>query len=240
MVEILTAAYGSLPGLFSRKSSEESRSKLVLSKGHAAAALYAALREFGFFHDHNLEKRFGQDGSVYMTHASSKVPGVDFSTGSLGHGLPFGVGLALGVAPENRTPHDVLVVMGDGELAEGTTWESLLIASQFKLGNLTVIVDRNRLQSLDDTELTLKLEPLREKLLALGARVTEVDGHDLRELVDSLDRGVVSFDFRPLVIIANTIKGKGVSFMEGSIAWHYKTPDSDQLSAAIHEIEAGK
>jgi transketolase len=235
IADILTVAYGTLEGLHPSLRLSQLRTRFILSKGHAAAALYATLREFKFFEDEHLELNFGKAGSDYMTHASSRIPGVEVSTGSLGHGLPIGVGMALSIPIEQRRPHDVIVLVGDGELQEGTTWESLLIAAHLKLGNLTLVVDRNQMQSLTTTEKTISVEPLTEKMKSLGLEVFEVDGHDLEALTNSFGLGKRA-SASPMVLIASTVKGKGVSFMENSIEWHYKTPSEDQLQQALAEV----
>lgn len=235
IVDILAVAYGTIERLHSNFLSSPKRTRFILSKGHAAAALYATLREFGFFDDEDLEVNFGKAGSDYMTHVSSKIPGVEVSTGSLGHGLPIGVGMALSIPRDKRQRHDVIVLVGDGELQEGTTWESLLIASHFNLCNLTMVVDRNNLQSLTTTEKTISLEPLPAKMQSLGLDVIEVDGHDQEALLHAFS-SCVALGNRPLVIIASTLKGKGVSFMENAIEWHYKTPNPEQLQKALEEV----
>ena len=156
------------------------------------------------------------------------VKGVELSTGSLGHGLPYGVGIAIGKKRAEITGK-VFVVMSDGECDEGTTWESALLANHHNLDNLVVIVDRNRIQSLRSTEETLKLEPFAEKWQAFGWEVTEIDGHDYSQITESLS----TKNSRPLVIIANTTKGKGIKFMENSVLWHYKSPSEDDLQVAL-------
>jgi transketolase len=167
-----------------------------------------------------------------MNHISHKVPGVEFSTGSLGHGLPFGVGKALASKIESRD-YRTFILLGDGEMAEGSNWEALLFAAHNKLNRLTIIIDFNNLQSLDTIENTLGLEPLASKLSSFGCQVIKIDGHDHGELFSSLSS---SHDTKPIAIIAKTIKGKGVSFMENSIEWHYRNPNDDELKLALSEI----
>jgi transketolase len=156
-----------------------------------------------------------------MNHISHKVPGVEFSTGSLGHGLPFAVGKALAAKVQSE-PWRVFVILSDGEMDEGSNWEALMFASHHKLTNLTIIIDYNKLQSLSSIENTLALEPLAEKLKAFGCSVVDIDGHDHNQIFTAL---VTRNSTKPVVIIANTIKGKGVSFMENAVVWHYKNPD---------------
>ena len=168
-----------------------------------------------------------------MNHISHKVPGVEFSTGSLGHGLPYAVGIALGNKLK-KIDSKVYVILGDGEVAEGSNWEALLFASHNKLDNLVVIIDNNNLQSLTTVDETLSLEPYDKKFLSFGCNVVKVDGHDHEQL-----NKVFSFNnpyLKPNVVIAKTIKGKGVSYMENEVKWHYKSPNTEELLIAIKEI----
>jgi transketolase len=201
--------------------------KLILSKGHATVALYAALKHSGY--NLNLEE-YGQNGSPLMHHASHKVPGVEWSTGSLGHGLPVGVGKAMA-----SDQHRVRVLVSDGELQEGSNWEAIMFAAHHKLNNLTMIVDYNNLQSITTVDETLSLEPLDAKLRAFGWDVQDIDGHDPRYIFKALIRTLDAE--KPTAIICRTTKGKGVSFMENKVEWHYKYPDEKQLIQAIMEIE---
>lgn len=182
-----------------------------------------------------LEKHY-QDGSVFSGHVSHKgVPGVELSTGSLGHGLPVGAGMALAGRLDKKA-HRVFVIMSDGELDEGSNWEAFMFASHHKLNNLIAVIDRNKLQSMKSTEETLSLEPLEDKLRAFGWDVSDVDGHNHEDLFAALQKSTEG----PKVIIANTIKGKGVSYMENQVAWHYQTPTNDLLEQAILELKGGK
>ena len=203
---------------------------VIVSKGHAAAGTYAVLGNSGQLPIQLLEQ-YGTDGSTlggHVNHTGNNA--VRLSTGSLGHGLPYGVGIAF--AQKRRQSNErTFIVMSDGECDEGTTWESALLASQFELNNLIVVIDRNRIQSLAGTEETLKLEPLDEKWRAFNWQVIEVNGHDHDELSVALNSKV-----GPLLIIANTTKGKGVSFMENSVLWHYRPPSEEDLLLALSEI----
>jgi transketolase len=203
---------------------------VIVSKGHAAAGTYAVLGNSGQLPIQLLEQ-YGTDGSTlggHVNHTGNNA--VRLSTGSLGHGLPYGVGIAF--AQKRRKFNErTFIVMSDGECDEGTTWESALLASQFELNNLIVVIDRNRIQSLAGTEETLKLEPLDEKWRAFNWQVIEVNGHDHDELSVALNSKV-----GPLLIIANTTKGKGVSFMENSVLWHYRPPSEEDLLLALSEI----
>jgi transketolase len=204
----------------------------VLSKGHACLAYYCVLQKFGHFSNKTLNT-YGKNNTVLLSHVSHKVPGVEFSTGSLGHGLPYATGRAL-AEKINITNNKIFVLISDGELNEGTTWESLLFASFHKLDNLIIIIDYNKIQSLDFTKNILKLEPLRKKFQSFGCNVKNINGHNFIQIYKSF---FVRKNKKPTVIIANTIKGKGVSFMENSISWHYKYPSAQELQVAIKEIQ---
>ncbi len=203
---------------------------IILSKGHAAAALYSVLHSMKLL-EFELSEYCKNGSQLYghiNHHASEEIP---LSTGSLGHGLPFGVGMA--IAAKKRTEESrTYIVISDGELNEGTTWESALIAGHHNLSNLTVIIDRNRIQSLGFTEEIMKLDPIASKWEAFGWATVEIDGHDVGELIEA----VMIKNEKPLCVIANTLKGKGVSFMENSLEWHYKSASPEQLSAALREV----
>lgn len=211
------------------------RDRIILSKGHAGAAIYAALAECGFFNIEELKTHYA-NGSRLSGHVSHKgVPGVDFSTGSLGHGLPVACGMAM-TAKKNHKHHRVFVILGDGECDEGSVWEAALIANHYKLNNLIAVIDRNKMQSLDFCENTIALEPLAEKWKAFGWNVLDIDGHDHIALKKAFATASV-YQTKPTVIIANTIKGKGISFMENNILWHYRSPQGEEYDAAIVELE---
>lgn len=220
IADILAALYGDVV---------RPEDKVILSKGHATVAMYAALKHTGI----NLDlESYGQSGSVLMHHVSHKVPGVHFSTGSLGHGLPFGVGIAKAWQLQGREGR-VYVILSDGEMQEGSNWEAIQFAAHHKLENLLAIIDNNNLQSITTVEETLALGDLKRKLNAFGWDARYVDGHDIGELKRDL---AYSHDV-PRAVIARTVKGKGVSFMENQVAWHYKYPTDDELEQAIKEVE---
>ena len=232
VVDILAVLYNNILNYDSNNPNWEERDKLILSKGHSCVSLYAVLGLKNFF-DIELLKTYGKNGSNFMNHISHKVPGVEFSTGSLGHGLPYAVGIALGNKLK-KIDSKVYVILGDGEVAEGSNWEALLFASHNKLDNLVVIIDNNNLQSLTTVDDTLSLEPYDKKFLSFGCNVVKVDGHDHEQL-----NKVFSFNnpyLKPNVVIAKTIKGKGVSYMENEVKWHYKSPNTQELLIAIKEI----
>ncbi len=204
----------------------------VLSKGHAALALYSTLCEKKIL-SKKILNTYGKNNSNLMSHVSHKVKGVEFSTGSLGHGLPYAVGKALG-EKINGSKNKVYVLISDGELNEGTTWESLLFASFHKLDNLFVIIDYNKIQSLDFVKNVLKLEPLNKKIKSFNCNVKSIDGHNAKKIFQSLKS---KKNKKPNFIIANTIKGKGVDFMENTISWHYKAPNKTQLELALKQLK---
>ncbi len=202
----------------------------ILSKGHAALALYVILYLKNKITRKTLDT-YGKNNTILMSHTSHKVNGVEFSTGSLGHGIPYGVGKAL-YFKKNKIKKRVIVLISDGELDEGTTWESLLFASHHKLNNLKIIIDYNKIQSLDYVKNVIKVEPLNKKLLSFGANVINCDGHNVNKLKLALNKK----SSKPTVIVANTVKGKGVSFMENDNLWHYKSPSYDEMKKALIEL----
>jgi len=213
------------------------RDRFILSKGHCCSIVYAALAERGFFPTAELET-FGRNGSRLMAHISHKVPGVEFSTGSLGHGLPFGCGKALAAKKQGRSWR-VFVMLSDGELDEGSNWEAILFAPQHRLDNLVAIVDYNKLQSLGFVSDVLDLAPLADKLRAFRWAVREINGHDHGQIRAALTT-VPWEPGKPSCLIAHTVKGKGVDFMENSLPWHYKTPNATQLQAALAQLPEGQ
>jgi transketolase len=220
IADILAALYGGVL---------KPEDKVILSKGHATVALYAALKHSGI----NLDlESYGQSGSVLMHHVSHKVPGVHFSTGSLGHGLPFGVGIAKAWQLQKREGR-VYVIMSDGEMQEGSNWEAIQFAAHHKLENLIAIIDNNNLQSITTVEETLDLRDLKAKLNAFGWGASYQDGHDVKKLA----KDFAYWHNAPRAIIAETTKGKGVSFMEDKVEWHYKTPTDAELEQAIKEVQ---
>ncbi|MFN0103149.1 MAG: transketolase [Bryobacteraceae bacterium] len=213
------------------------RDRFILSKGHCSGALYATLAEAGFF-SRDCLKDYMKPLSLLNGHPDrNKVKGVEANTGPLGHGLPIGVGVAK-AAKITGGNWRTFVLTGDGELQEGSNWEAAMSASQFELDNLTVIVDRNGLQQGDTTERTVSLEPLAERWRAFGWTVVEVDGHDVSSLLETF-RTVPFRPGKPNCVIAHTIKGRGVSFMENKAEWHHHVPTDAELAAALAELEGG-
>lgn len=213
---------------------DPARDRFILSKGHAAAALYATLAEAGFFPREDLDT-FMRPLSRLSGHPDrNKVPGVEANTGPLGHGLPIAVGAAL-AAKMSRAEWRTFVLTGDGELQEGSNWEANMAASQFGLDNLTAIVDRNRLQQGDGTERTVALEPLADRWRSFGWAVVDVDGHDHAALARTFDSLPLEAG-RPSCVIARTVKGRGVSFMEDRVEWHHRVPTAAELHLALKEL----
>lgn len=231
--DIIAVLYGQVLRIDPKQPEAPQRDRFILSKGHACVAVYAALAETGFFPTEDL-LNYGQDHSVLMNHISHKVAGVEFSTGSLGHGLPFGTGKAL-AAKRSHKKWRTYVLLSDGELGEGSNWEAMMFAAHHQLDNLVAIIDYNKLQSLTTVDKTLRIEPLSDKAKAFGWAVREVDGHD-HDMISDLLNSTPWEPGKPSFLIANTIKGKGVSFMENSVDWHYKSPSSEQLALAIGEL----
>ena len=235
IADILAVLYNSVLKYNSNDPKWIERDRFILSKGHAGAGVYATLAESGFIPLDKLKTHY-QDGSDLSGHVSHKgVSGVEFSTGSLGHGLPVACGMAL-AAKVNRKKHRVFSLLSDGECNEGSNWEAILFAAHHKLDNLTVIIDRNRLQSIYSTEDTLALEPFAEKWKSFGWDVIEIDGHNHNEIFQS-SKKKDNLAGKPICIIANTIKGKGVSFMENNTLWHYRSPQGDEYKLAMEELK---
>lgn len=216
------------------KRDDPNRDRFVLSKGHASEGLYAALAGRGFFPKQLLFEYLKHECPLTI-HPTNHVPGIEVNSGALGHGLSVGTGMALAARKTGRN-YRAFVLTGDGELQEGTNWEAAMSASYFGLGNLTLIIDNNGLQLIDTIANTMEIAPLREKFEAFGFDVHEVDGHDtaaLAALLDSLDYA----GKKPHAVIARTIKGKGVSFMENRPEWHHTIPSAEQGKAALAELE---
>jgi transketolase len=235
IADILAVLYNSVLNYNSKDPKWIDRDRFILSKGHAGAGVYAALAESGFMPLDKLKTHY-QDGSDLSGHVSHKgIPGVEFSTGSLGHGLPVACGMAL-AAKINKKKYRVFVLLSDGECDEGSNWEAILFAAHHKLNNLVVIVDRNRLQSINSTEETLALEPFGDKWKSFNWDLIEINGHNHNEILKSC-KNENNSKSKPLCVIANTTKGKGVSFMENSTLWHYRSPQGEEYKLAIEELE---
>ena len=233
MADLLAVLYTSALRVDPTRLDWPDRDRFIISKGHVAAATYAALAERGFFPLEWLDS-FYQDGSHLSGHITRDVPGVEVSTGSLGHGLSVGCGMALAGKHDDRS-YRVFVLLSDGECDEGSTWEAVLFAPHHRLDNLVAIVDYNKIQSFGTTKEVLDLDPLAGKWQAFGWAVKEIDGHDISQIEEAL----LSVPFQhgqPSCIVAHTVKGKGVSFMENQLAYHYNPPNDEQLRQALAEL----
>ncbi len=234
MVDLLTILYNGILNINPHDPHWKDRDRFLLSKGHACSSLYTTLALTGYFPVKDLQS-YGTDGSIYLSHASHKVPGVELSTGSLGHALPVGCGLAL-AAKRKQENWRVFILVSDGELDEGSNWEAILFAPQHRLDNLVLIVDYNKIQSMGNVKDVIDLHPLREKFLAFNWNVIESDGHDFNQLQKAFS-GLPIGGLKPTVIIAHTIKGKGVQFMENKLLWHYKSPSEKEYKEALNLLE---
>jgi transketolase len=237
VADIIAVLYNDIANVNSEEPEMSDRDRVILSKGHAGAAIYAALAEKGFFSVEELKTHYA-DGSRLSGHVSHKgIPGVEFSTGSLGHGLSVAAGMAYGAKKDNKQ-HNVFVICGDGECDEGSVWEAALVSNHYKLNNLIAIIDHNKMQSLDFCENTISLSPFTDKWKAFGWNVIDIDGHNHDALRDAFNKAIESVD-KPTVIIANTTKGKGISFMENDILWHYRFPhEGEEYDTAVAELRA--
>lgn len=233
VADILAVLYGGVLQFNPAQPDWFARDRFILSKGHAAAAIYAVLAEVGFFPIEWLDSYY-QDDSPLAGHATRGVPGIEVSTGSLGHGLSIGCGMAL-AGKHSSQKYRVFTLLSDGECDEGSTWEAALFAPHHHLDNLVAIIDYNKIQSFGTVKEVLDLEPLAEKWRAFGWAVKEIDGHDYAQ-IESVLVHIPFQQKRPSCIVAHTVKGKGVSFMENQLAWHYKAPDDEQLRQALTEL----
>jgi transketolase len=233
MADLLAVLYGEILRVKPGQPDWPERDRFILSKGHSCTGVYATLALRGFFPLAELQT-YGQDGSRLMSHISHRVPGVEFSTGSLGHGLPFGCGKAL-AAKRQKKNWRVFAMLSDGELDEGSNWEAILFAPQHRLDNLVAIVDYNKIQSLGSVKDVLDLHPLAEKFRAFNWAVREIDGHDHAAISTAL-KALPFESGKPGCLIAHTVKGKGVDFMENKLLWHYRTPNAEQVKNALGQL----
>jgi len=234
--DILTALYFHIMNIDPREPRNPGRDRFILSKGHATPGFYTTLAHRGFF-DRKELKTFDELGSILQGHPDMhKTPGVDISTGSLGQGLSLGIGMRL-EGQRRNLPYRVFVLMGDGESQEGQVWEAALYAGARKVKNLIAITDYNKVQLAASVDQTLSLDSLGDKWRAFGWTVRECDGHDMKELVETLEGACEAAGDGPVMILAHTVKGKGVSFMEGDYRWHGKAPDDAEFAAAMKELK---
>ena len=238
-VEILVYLYWIELNLNPLNSNDQDRDRFILSKGHGAPILFQVLAERGFY-DKNLLKTAGKNGSLFHEHPPKPgfIPGIEAATGSLGHGLPIALGFAMAGKIKKKS-FRTFALLSDGECNEGTIWESAMFASSKSLSRVTAIIDFNKWQATGRTNEIMSLEPLLEKWKSFGWHAQEINGHNFSEIKDSLDEAN-SINDKPSVIIANTIKGKGVSFMEDDNNWHYRIPNKEELSMALAELSKNK
>jgi transketolase len=235
IVDLLVVLYSHILRISSQDPNNPERDRFILSKGHACTALYAVLAAKGFFPESYLEEYCCNDGKLAGHPDSHSVPGIEFSTGSLGHGLSVGAGMAL-VAKIYGQSGRSFILLGDGECNEGQVWEAAMFAAQHQLDNLVAIIDYNHLQGFGKAEEVINMEPVLAKWEAFGWQTATVDGHDFFEIVAVFSR-VPLTPGKPSVVIARTIKGKGVSFMENRLEWHYKSPNQEQYETALRELD---
>ena len=232
-IDILNVLYNSVMDITPENFSSFDRDHFIQSKGHSVEALYTVLLDCGFYKEEDL-RTLNNFNSHFIGHPTKKVLGIEHNTGALGHGLSVAVGMALGLKMDQKK-HQVYALLGDGELSEGSIWEAVLTASKYELENLTAIIDRNRLQITGSTEEVNPIEPLQDKFLSFGFNVIEVKGNDIASLVEVFKKPKKEKN-KPNLIIANTTKGAGISFMENQVSWHHKVPSQSEYDLAIHEL----
>lgn len=235
-IDVLLALYQQVMNISPANVDDPDRDRFIMSKGHSVEAYYTILAASGFITKDELQT-YGKMGTLLYGHPTIKVPGVEIATGSLGHGLAPGVGLALAGRRDQR-PYRVFVLMGDGEQAEGSVWEAAMSAGNYELSNLIAIIDYNKLQISGAVDDVMRTSSLQEKWEAFGWHVEEIDGHNISDIVDLCGRIPISLN-KPHLIIAHTTKGKGVSFMENKAGWHHKVPSEQQLRQAVAELRGG-
>ena len=239
VMEILTDLYFRQMNVSPETAEDPNRDYFIMSKGHSMEAYYAVLCAAGFLDFEDVKSRFSQFGSPYIGHPHNTLPGIEMNSGSLGHGLPVSVGLALAAKMDGR-PSRVYVVTGDGELAEGSNWEGFMSGAMYKLDNLCCVIDRNRLQISGGTEDVMALDDLRAKVAAFNWNVIVVDdGNDVDALDAAFERAK-AFKGKPSCIIANTVKGKGSSVMENKAGWHHHVPTQEEYDQIMADLEAGR
>ncbi|HCP78487.1 MAG: transketolase [Pusillimonas sp.] len=235
VADILAVLYGGIMNVDPNDDKNPARDRLFYSKGHACTALYAALELSGFFKGLDLLEEFTENGSYFTSHINHRLPGIELSTGSLGHALGVACGSAVAMKRRNASA-SIFAVLSDGELDEGSNWEAILFAAHNKLDNLVAIVDYNKIQSFGLVSDVMNLDPLAEKFRAFNWEVEEVDGHSFTALEDIFQRFKNSRNGLPKCVVAHTVKGKGVSFMENDLAWHYRSPSDEEVLKARQEL----
>lgn len=238
VMDILVELYFEQMNISPENMDDPDRDRFVMSKGHSVEALYAVLAAKGFFPIEQVIKEFSKFGSKFIGHPNNKLPGIEMNSGSLGHGLPVCVGMAL-AGKMNKSNYRVYTVMGDGELAEGSVWEGVMAAHQYKLDNLCAVVDRNRLQISGQTEAVMAHDDLGQRWSSFGWNVIQVNGNDYKELKVAFDKAKVVKDM-PTVVIANTIKGYGSAVMEDKANWHHRVPSAEEYKQIVKDFEIRK
>lgn len=239
MMEILVELYFRQMNISPENQADKNRDLFVLSKGHSVEAYYSVLAKKGFFEKEELHREFSKFGSKYIGHPNNKLPGIEMNSGSLGHGLPVCVGMAKAGKMDGRT-YRVYTVMGDGELAEGSVWEGAMAASHYKLDNLCAVVDRNRLQISGNTEDVMAHDDLHERFRSFGWHVIDVkDGNDIDQLHMAFEEAK-TVKGKPMVLIANTIKGRGSKVMENQVTWHHKVPGEEEYAQIMRDFQEAK
>lgn len=240
IADIVAVLYNDIANINYRNYQNKERDRIVLSKGHASAIIYAVLAEMGFYDRKELMLHCANGSRFSAMISNTNNPGVEMATGSLGHGLPVAVGMAFAAKKDNRN-HKVFAILGDGECNEGSIWESALTAQQLQLDNLIAIVDHNKLQCLDFCENIINMAPFVDKWKSFGWDAVEIDGHDHSMLKTTLTNAKNIKNIKPQVIIAHTIKGKGISFMENNVIWHYRFPHpGEEYNTSIAELQVSK
>lgn len=235
MADMLSVLYNNFLKVYPDQPHHPERDRFLLSKGHACTSLYAVLAQKGFYTEKELFANYTKNGSWFTSHTNHHVPGVEISTGSLGHAFPVACGLAL-AAKRKGLLYKTVVMVSDGEMNEGSNWESVLFAPHHGLDNLVLMVDYNKIQSFGRVEDVLDLHPLADKFRAFRWHVEEIDGHNPGDIVNALSK-FGNTNGKPLAIVAHTVKGKGVDFMEDQLLWHYKSPSKEQLDSALKQID---
>ena len=239
VIDTLIALYFGVMNISPENQDDPDRDRFVMSKGHCVEALYAVLAAKGFFPIEEVIQNFSKFGSKYIGHPNNKLPGIEMNSGSLGHGLPVSVGMAL-AGKMNGKDYRVYTVMGDGELAEGSVWEGAMAASHYKLDNLCAVVDRNRLQISGRTEDVMAQDDLQERFCAFGWHVINVkDGNDIAQLREAFEEAK-RIKEKPTLLIANTVKGKGSPVMEDKAGWHHKVPNAEEVQKIKLDLEKGR
>ena len=238
MMDILVTLYFKVMNTSPENQNDPDRDRFILSKGHSVEALYAVLAKKGFFPIEEVIHKFSKFGSPYIGHPNNKLPGIEMNSGSLGHGLPVAVGMALAGKMDKRD-YRVYTILGDGELAEGSVWEGAMSAAHYKLDNLCAVVDRNRLQISGSTEEVMHHDDLLARFESFGWHAIQVDGHNYDALADAFDEAKNAKDW-PTVLIANTVKGCGSAIMENKAGWHHHVPNQEEYEQIIADLAARK